>query len=1102
MTLFRLFAATALLSTATAAFAQNPVMTPDQSVMRLDDLGLYQPGYALRGKPDVRLPVGSIFDLDSPTGAACEPASQNGREAWLMQCPWRGQTGVTFQEYTFRLPKSNSVTLTGYTALRSDVVGKSDGVTYRIFVDGQKQFEVNRVDAVWQPFTVDLTADAGKTATIRFETDPGPRNDPSFDLSLWGDRLLTIDGLHASEPQHPAPPMVDLARLRPVEAAGAAPIDGFAGVDAVAQKNGSIYLASTGPDGVLTYRWVPRPTADAPFGTFILLADRIHDKRATVPFASDTRIEWTSAATLVSSKATVDHGQAVMTSTYNVGGVTATLTVKANVAGKSLVIDVDCDKPLISSLTAGPWGPVMQRRTINLPYCSYPSTYLPREGVFTGALLDWTSSNASDHNGLRADYGAKTDAPPRSGIMSAHSAPLQAQTRNRLHERLIYTGAWTLDETLPNIPNPPSPYRSQLGRGVMLDIWGGKFANLGKQLHAVASAGLGPATAIIHDWQRSGYDNALPAHVPANAGYGGDAAMKAMVDQAKSDGIAVALHENYVDYYPDYEGFDARDIALASDGSKQHAWFNPTTKIQSFAIKPTRILALAATQSPKVERRYGTKACYLDVHSAVPPWFHVDFDASQTGSGKFSTVRAAHTALWAYERKLHGGPVVGEGNNHWYWSGLLDGVEAQFGQGWPYNQGLTAPLLVDFDLLRIHPLQLNHGMGYYERWWDTMPKEGLVHALDIYRMQEIAYGHEGFLGGSAWSNVPLALQEARLMTPVTSRTATSTVGAIEYENGGRWQDASSTAIDGGEWSRVRERFTDGVTVWANSSPSTITADGRTIPQYGWLAEGDGVTAGTFDVGDRLVDCAETPASVYVNARPRAWRAASSGVIAIAPVVASFQPTGPRSFRVTYRWHVGAGFTEDYRCFVHFTNASDEHMIRFQQDHPTSPPTSAWKAGQDIVDGPWDVSVPASVEPGDYTWSIGLYNDGGRLSLQGVQDSERRIVLGTVHLGGSSSTISFTPTTPSATSDLPDAVVEVGPVRTDGCVDIRSVGVDWVLRPIPASAHYVVALKSALFPPPASIVTDRGTVKPSIAGGWWRIPSNGSTSYRWRGTKGR
>ena len=206
---FRLFASLIFMGAVTGMALPAPVIVPDQPVMRLDDLGLYQVGYALRGGPEVPFPIGWIGGLDSPTGAACQPMGvQNGREAWLLHCPWRGKTGVTDQDFTFRLPRVPKITLRGATALRADAVGKSDGATFRVFVDGQKRLDINRTDSAWQMFNVDLTSDAGKTVTVRFETDPGPRDNPSFDFSLWGRPPFGTDGVCATDcpPPRPAAP--------------------------------------------------------------------------------------------------------------------------------------------------------------------------------------------------------------------------------------------------------------------------------------------------------------------------------------------------------------------------------------------------------------------------------------------------------------------------------------------------------------------------------------------------------------------------------------------------------------------------------------------------------------------------------------------------------------------------------------------------------------------------------------------------------------------------------------------------------------------------------------------------------------------------------
>lgn len=1069
------------------AGSARPLIVPDRATMRLDDLGLYEVGYALRGGPEVRLPVGWTSGLDSPTGAACQSAGiQNGREAWLLHVPWRGKTGVTFQEFTLRLPRVPRIVLSGATGLRADGVGKSDGVTFRVFVDGAKRLDMNRADAAWQPFTVDLTGRAGQTVTLRFETDPGPQDNSSFDFALWGGRQVVLSGFRSPVQTHPAPPPLDLRRLTSRPTGSVAPPSGFAGRTSVQATAAEAVLRYKGADGVLEYHW--KPTGDGLLGGLTLRAATTGDLPVTLPLAGQASLDWTSAATLTGTRLTPVPGgdEATLTRTYQVAGQTAQVTVTGRMQGKSLVFDVACDKPLVSGLHGGDWGPTMRRRQIGLPYYSSPIWFLERENLFAGAFLDWTDSWASSQAGTRATYDARTDG-----------------TRNILHERLVYTAAWHLAETLPNIPNPPSPFRAGLSGRVMLDIWGGSFATVQERLHTLAGAGFGPGTAILHDWQRSGYDNGLPAHVPANPKLGGDPAMAALVGQAQADGIEMALHENYVDYYPNFEGFTDTDIARSPDGSRVPAWYNPGTKVRSFAVKPTRILPLAKTQGPEIVNRYGSAACYLDVHSAVPPWFHVDSEAGQPGAGEFATVWDAHRALWAYERALRHGPVFGEGNNHWYWSGSLDGVEAQFGQGWHDGQGTSAPLLVDFDLLKIHPLQFNHGMGYYERWWAHGPdaRRGLLSLLDQYRMQEVAYGHQGFLGGEAWHDAALSWLEPHLMRPLTSRTALAGPVAIDYFDGRRWVDttAAAKADDPSAWARVRVRYGNGLTVWANGGDAPLRVGAVTLPPSGWLATGAGLTVGTMLRGGIVSDLAETGDSVFVNARPaNDWD--TPGTTRLRPTVAEFVPTGPRTFRATYHWQVGQAQAADYGCFVHFVQPSLQDVregIRFQQDHGLALPTSRWKPGETVTDGPWDIAVPADVAPGDYPWTVGLDAPGrGRLTLQGTSDAHSRIVLGTLHVA--SSGLTFTPTPPkagrtTAPVNHDNRVLDFGTVRTNGSVFLRRAGGQWTLRPFPRDRPFTVSLSAARFGHPGSA---------PVVGGWWRLPLTGAAVYRWPAPGGK
>jgi Family of unknown function (DUF5696) len=1081
--------------------AAQPAITPDQPVMNLDELGVYAVGYAYRGQTEQQFPLGWSGFFEDRTGVACEPfGTQTGEQAFLLHCPWRNGTGITFQQFAFNLPaQATRILLRGATAMRSENVTNSDGVTFRLYVDAMKRFDYHQANDVWRPFEVDLTAFQGSTVRVRFEVDPGPNNNASFDYSFWGNRELVLENYTPPVISRPAPPPLTLSNLWSGQTAEVAPQSGFSGTSSVSLSNDVALFRYTGPDGVLEYQWrAPQSTNDGLFGTLTLAAQATGDAPVTVLLANSAALSWTQTAFPGASGWIQTNMGYTLWRTFNVGSGSATVHITGQLVGKTLALTATCAQPQVTTLDIGAWGPVVRRRQAVVPY--YPGTvhYLPQENLFVGALLDWTASAASSHSGSKANYSALTDG-----------------TRVPLRERALFTAAWHLAEVLPNPPNPPSPWRDFLANKIVLDIWGGTFASVAANLTKLGDYGITNCVALIHDWQRSGYDNALPMHYPANASYGGDAGMSNLVATGTQLGIRSALHENYVDYYPNYDFYNPHDIALDSAGQLQLAWYNPGTKVQSYAVKPNAILPLAATQSPEIHRRYNTQANYLDVHSAVPPWFHVDQRAGETGAGQFNRVWDIHRQLWAYERVTHSGPVFGEGNNHWVWSGCLDGVEAQFGSGWPGNGGFTAPLAVDFDLVKIHPLQFNHGMGYYSRWW---PNESYqtnwagpvpMVVLDRYRVQEVAYGHAGFLDSSVYSTIPLAWLEHHLLSPVMACYATARPVEILYEANGAWLDATAMAKQdlGSAWNRVRVRYENGLTVTANGTSNALSTGAWWLPNQGWIAEGTNITAGTVLRDGVVTDFADTGDSLFLNARSAAdWNLSSYR--RVHPRVGAFQQTGARVFRVTYRWDVQDRLAKDYRCFVHFcTNG----VIRAQQDHVLSTPTSQWQPGQMVSDGPWNIALPGTLADGDYDWLIGLFDpgDGSRVALQGVDDGTLRIRLGVLRLANAGTALTFSPETntpafdPTAWSsqhlNSSNTVVDFGDARTDGSIWLHRQGNVCQLQTWPRDRNFTLEFSKTRFDQPAKVQSTGGTaaeVNPVQAGSRWRLPLNGAREYRW------
>lgn len=119
-------------------------------------------------------------------------------------------------------------------------------------------------------------------------------------------------------------------------------------------------------------------------------------------------------------------------------------------------------------------------------------------------------------------------------------------------------------------------------------------------------------------------------------------------------------------------------------------------------------------------------------------------------------------------------------------------------------------------------------------------------------------------------------------------------------------------------------------------------------------------------------------------------------------VSDFKYIGGRTFEITYEWDVGEALEGDYYCFNHFLNEGvpqGEH-IAFGADHLLPIPTSQWKPGDKIKDGPHRVTIPEDLPYREYEVVIGLFDRerGPRTPLLGC-DPNLRLHLGKIKLEG-------------------------------------------------------------------------------------------------------
>lgn len=113
-----------------------------------------------------------------------------------------------------------------------------------------------------------------------------------------------------------------------------------------------------------------------------------------------------------------------------------------------------------------------------------------------------------------------------------------------------------------------------------------------------------------------------------------------------------------------------------------------------------------------------------------------------------------------------------------------------------------------------------------------------------------------------------------------------------------------------------------------------------------------------------------------------------------PSVASFEATGPRTFRIGYRWKVDKTLPGDWHAMVHFTNPNGR--ILFQGDYAPKTPAEKWPAGE-VAFGPFEVTVPSQLKPGTVDIRVGLFKprEDVRAKLDGADDGERRYLVGRV-----------------------------------------------------------------------------------------------------------
>jgi len=586
------------------------------------------------------------------------------------------------------------------------------------------------------------------------------------------------------------------------------------------------------------------------------------------------------------------------------------LTYRLRAVGKSLQISIagvpdtarlgfkEAKGGLFTGFTIGHTAGTPGAELIRVPYLTFGNVgphIVHWDGLFLSGMLDWYNSDASElfaeHGKRKAGqvaynggsrYLPKTHPEPSPPFRPGEN-PFAARTP--LRERLIVTVATDVHEVLPHIPHPRNP-TAHLAKAA---IW----RNIGQPdralLKRLKAHGVERFICPLHEvgWRDAGESFTFRL---AAAPRIGDDEMREYGDWVQGLGYRFGLYSNYTDFAPVNGHWSPDRVCLHPDGNWKNAW------PRCYAPKPTWAWQAEAELAPKIAAKFGSVTCYSDVHTAVTPWARTDYDARSPGAGMFRTAWQCYAQVLWNECKAYGGPVFSEGRMHWMYAGLVSGNYAQITGPERWRQ----PPLVDFDLLKMHPLMTDFGMGMPSMFYDRRggdwrrDRSRTSPWLDRFLTSTLAFGHIGFLP-LEWG-FDGALKAFYMTNAVQQHYALVPVEAIRYFDGQRLL-TTSEAIRTGAHKRGQAyvRYKSGLQLWCNLSFDhdwRVECDGTAylLPPTGHLAFLEGTLLQySAVVGGKRVDHVESPEYVYVDAR--------EGFDAAGPLAclgpAALKPTGKR-----------------------------------------------------------------------------------------------------------------------------------------------------------------------------------------------------------------
>jgi len=607
------------------------------------------------------MPIGFRGSVASNRASFTVGGVQRGttKRAISMHPPWHVGAGTIFAEYRLKLPDTKPIALTFANAIRDHTAAEpaSDGVTFRVWAGkaGSEKvvFSRHTDSKTWVTGKADLTAFAGREIVLRLESHPGEKRNTTCDQAYWGEPAVVAGRTPKALPPGQREKHRKSLTQMVTKGFGIALADGYramvfpmdlarGGGIALAKGDKSIII-----DG-LKIDVLGEPVGRSP--SRLVVRSGSYATHAPHPLHKDDRIRTDMDIPLGSFKAVLH---------CELDGEEFDVTTMVRSKGRGLQISVSCPKR-ITDLSLGAFSQKATRIYYGHGYCIVEPTKPFRVGAGGHSL-------STSHVGFDFEGGLSLltacDNPPTRLEVDPGTRTYALHTDNNATLTIVPSvdGAMECAAAYrPLYDKKAAPgVKAKAGRFVF-DIWGGRYADTAREMQRMIDYGLTDSMLTLHVWQRWGYDYRLPDIYPPDPKYGSVDDMRKLGAVCNRAGIPWGLHDNYIDHYPDADGYSYDTICFTESGRPVKAcpvkaWLNEWREAQSYRWRPDRIMPPIRRNLDLIARGLKPSHHFVDVFTSIPC---IDF---YDRKGKYHTrleTRKCWGEAFAYMRTKLAGPAI------------------------------------------------------------------------------------------------------------------------------------------------------------------------------------------------------------------------------------------------------------------------------------------------------------------------------------------------------------------------------------------------------------------------------------------------------------